>query len=168
MQLKSAKMAGLRVDGAGFLGAEQFLSKVTDERGRCGYTSARSVSPTMTSVGMLCRQFMGTRNDDPTVRGAAGYLLEHLPHGGKRADPKTFYYWYYGTLAMFQYGGPEWRRWNAAMKANLLGSQRTDGDAAGSWDPQGRYDRLAGRVYTTAMGALTLEVYYRYLQMQLR
>jgi hypothetical protein len=165
MQLKSAQMVGLRVDGSGLQGAGQFLDKVTDERGRCGYTSKRAVNPTMTSVGMLCRQFMGMSNQHAAVKGAAAYLAQHPPHGGDRANPKTFYYWYYGTLAMFQYGGEEWRAWNAAMKRNLLSTQRTDGDARGSWDPVGKYDKIAGRVYTTAMGALTLEVYYRYLQM---
>jgi hypothetical protein len=166
MQLKSAQMSGLRVNAAGYQGAGQFLRKVTDKRGRCGYTSNKGVNPTMTAVGMLCRQFMGVDNRDPMVRGAAGYLVRNLPHGGKKANPKTFYYWYYGTLSMFQYGGREWKQWNAVMKKNLLSSQRTDGAARGSWDPQGRYDKVAGRVYTTAMGALTLEVYYRYLQMQ--
>jgi len=165
MQLKSASMAGLRVDRAGFQGAGQFVARVSDERGRCGYTSNRRVSPAMTSVGMLSRQFLGADNRDPMVRGAAAYLVQNLPHGGERADPKTFYYWYYGTLSMFQYGGARWRKWNAAMKKNLLESQRTKGDARGSWDPKGTYDRMAGRVYTTAMGALTLEVYYRYFQM---
>ena len=168
MQLKSARVSGLRVDASAFQGAMQFLDKVTDARGRSGYTSRESVSPTMTAVGMLSRQFLGADSRDPAVRGAAEYLLEHPPQGGAKADPGTFYYWYYGTLAMFQYGGPEWRRWNAELKANLTAGQRADGDARGSWDPQGRYDRIGGRVYSTAMGALTLEVYYRYLQMHPR
>ncbi len=168
MQLKSAQMAGLRVDRAALQGASQFVDKVSDDRGRCGYTSNRSVSPTMTSVGMLCRQFMGSSSRDPMVRGGAAYLVAHLPHGGKKADLKTFYYWYYGTLSMFQFGGSEWRKWNAAIKSNLLRAQRTEGEAQGSWDPKGTYDKMAGRVYTTAMGALTLEVYYRYLQMHPR
>ncbi len=165
MQLKSAKMAGLRVDGAGFQGAAQFVDKVSDKQGRCGYKSNRGVNPTMTAVGMLCRQFMGMRNTHALIRGGANYLGQHRPVGGAKANRKTFYYWYYGTLAMFQVGGPEWKAWNRVMKKTLLESQRTKGAERGSWDPAGKYDHIAGRVYTTAMGALTLEVYYRYLQM---
>ena len=34
---------------------------------------------------------------------------------------------------------------------------------AGSWDPDTVWGGYGGRVYTTAMAALCLEVYYRYL-----
>jgi len=75
------------------------------------------------------------------------------------------YYTYYGTLAMFQLGGDYWRKWNAAMKDMLLPHQCKDGDEAGSWSPIGGLDDgIAGRVYMTAMGALSLEVYYRYMR----
>ena len=38
----------------------------------------------------------------------------------------------------------------------------------GSWDPQGTIwgEDIGGRCYTTAIGALTLEVYYRYSQLE--
>jgi hypothetical protein len=49
------------------------------------------------------------------------------------------------------------------LTATLLGSQRAEGDDAGSWDPNDVWGGHGGRVYTTAMGALCLEVYYRYL-----
>jgi len=83
------------------------------------------------------------------------------------------YYWYYGTLAMFQMGGKSWKQWNAKMKAALLPNQRKGGpvdgslqDVDGSWDPVSWLCRHSGtRVYTTAVNALSLEVYYRYLPM---
>ena len=40
--------------------------------------------------------------------------------------------------------------------------QRVDGDAAGSWDPDGPWGMVGGRVYSTALALLTLEVQYRY------
>ena len=50
------------------------------------------------------------------------------------------------------------------MRDMLVKNQRRGGDADGSWDPVGARDgRRGGRAYTTAMGALCLEVYYRYL-----
>mgnify|MGYP003344403264 FL=1 len=45
----------------------------------------------------------------------------------------------------------------------LLENQSHEGDTAGSWDPdRDRWGKAGGRVYTTALGALCLEVYYRY------
>jgi hypothetical protein len=39
----------------------------------------------------------------------------------------------------------------------------TEGDLAGSWDPKCIWGGYGGRVYSTAMSALCLEVYYRFL-----
>ena len=41
--------------------------------------------------------------------------------------------------------------------------QKRGGDDDGCWDGNVRRHDRGGRIYTTAMGALTLEVYYRYL-----
>ena len=45
--------------------------------------------------------------------------------------------------------------------------QVTDpGDQQGSWNPgRSYYSRHGGRVYSTAMAVLSLEVFYRYLRM---
>ena len=63
---------------------------------------------------------------------------------------------------MYQMGGAHWQRWNRAMKKAVLESQRTDGSARGSWDPIGPWGHAGGRVYSTALGVLCLEVYFRY------
>jgi hypothetical protein len=72
------------------------------------------------------------------------------------------YYWYYGTLAIFQVGGEAWKAWNVAMKSAIIDNQRKDGDFKGSWDPIGPWGREGGRVYSTAVCVMCLEVYYRY------
>jgi hypothetical protein len=80
-------------------------------------------------------------------------------------------------MACFQYGGEPWKKWNATIKDLLLkhqcqgdkGGQSTckcaDKSNDGSWPPEFGNDLNAGRVFTTAVGALILEVYYRYLPM---
>ena len=73
------------------------------------------------------------------------------------------YFWYYGSLACFMAGGSLWDQWNAALKSVLIGGQSRDG----SFRPIDTYadyagDTNANRAYTTAMGVLSLEVYYRY------
>jgi len=85
--------------------------------------------------------------------------MRHLP----RLSQLNLYYWYYGTLAMYQYGGEPWRRWNVSLRDRLISEQRKLGNTAGSWDPKGPWGAYGGRVYSTALSALSLEVYYRFL-----
>jgi hypothetical protein len=107
----------------------------------------------------LCRQMMGQKKDNPASREAVTFLLDNLP---RRAD-YNLYYWYYGTLAMYQYGGAGWEHWNDSLRDLLVKDQQQSGPLAGSWDPNDRWGGYGGRVYSTAMGALSLEVYYRFL-----
>lgn len=77
----------------------------------------------------------------------------------------NLYYWYYGTLALYHAGGTDWERWNDELKKSLLALQEKEGAEAGSWPANGVWAGYGGRVYATAMAALNLEVYYRYLPM---
>jgi len=75
------------------------------------------------------------------------------------------YYWYYATLAMFQVGGKPWETWKKGMEKAMVGTQRKDTDFCeykGSWDPIGPWGLDGGRVYSTAVLAMCLQVYYRY------
>ena len=64
---------------------------------------------------------------------------------------------------MHNMGGEHRIWWNSRIRDVLLQNQSRDGDSAGSWDPVGdSYGDSGGRIYTTALGALCLEVYYRY------
>jgi hypothetical protein len=75
------------------------------------------------------------------------------------------YYWYWGTLAMFQVGGEVWGKWNEALKEAVVEHQHLAGSGAraGSWDPVGPWGvQDGGRVYSTALMTLCLEIYYRY------
>jgi hypothetical protein len=58
-------------------------------------------------------------------------------------------------------GGRYFRQWNDRVKQILPNTQRTTGCHRGSWAGW-RLDGIFGSLYTTAMGALTLETYYRY------
>lgn len=115
---------------------------------------------------------LGNQNDaegaapgDPRIQATGDYLVKRLPQWpANNAGNTCFYYMYYGTLTMFQIGGAQWKDWNEALKNALLPSQCKGGDDDGSWDPKADWlCEWGGRVYTTAMGALCLEVYYRYL-----
>jgi hypothetical protein len=114
----------------------------------------------MTAEGMFIAQLLGAGRGEPRMRGSASFIMEHMPSW--KPDANT-YYWYYATLALFQHQGEEWNTWNEAVKDVLLERQETEGAGAGSWAPDGQWATVAGRVYQTAMAALILEVYYRYL-----
>ena len=184
MQLKSAKVAGLAVDWASIEGAIKFVAsceepaaniKKEDEgydngRHRYKYMPDTTYGPSETAIGVLCRLFTGTKPEE--CRGSGMWLVKHdTPAWRKDLGPAfnghtmPFYYTYYGTLCLFQLGGDDWKKWNEGLQAMLLPNQRKDGDFAGSWDPFSDIDIWAGRAYTTALGALSLEVYYRYAKL---
>ncbi len=167
MALTSAKRAGLDVPEEAFEIADRWLDLVhrPSRPGTYAYQPRREVTPAMTAEGMFIRQLLGADRDEPRMRGSAAYILDHTPSWVPDANT---YYWYYATLALFQHQGSAWREWNEGIKLLLVGRQRRDGGAAGSWDPDGRWAGVAGRVYQTAIATLTLEVYYRYLPLYAR
>jgi hypothetical protein len=118
----------------------------------------RSTRP-MTAEALVARQFLGMTPEHPTAKEAGDYLLDGLPSD----EQINLYYWYYGTLAMYQLQGEHWTRWNAALQKTLIHRQVTAGNLAGSWDPDCIWGGYGGRVYSTAMATLCLEVFYRYL-----
>jgi Squalene-hopene cyclase C-terminal domain len=161
MSIKSAELAGLEVPGAAGDGAVNFLKSVASglHGGKASYRPGEAPSRTMTAEALVCRQFLGMARENPASNEAGDYLMSQLPS----PDKINLYYWYYGTLGMYQLQGDYWRHWNEAMQTTLVGRQRVDGDDAGSWDPECIWGGYGGRVYSTALSALCLEVYYRYL-----
>ena len=161
MSLKSAEMAGIDVPPAAREGVARFLGIVSSgsSGGKASYRPGERPTRTMTAEALVCREFLGMPRDNPAADEAANFVLEELPGAAKT----NMYYWYYATLGMYQLQGPKWDRWNQAMQSTLVPRQRTDGEAAGSWDPECIWGGYGGRVYSTAMSALCLEVYYRYL-----
>ena len=171
LALKTAKEAGLPVSEECVRKVRDFCdSRASYTSGRTGYTSRDPITDATTGVGMLARQFLLDEPDAPLVRDAAEYLAGYAEKtwaGGQAAgNNKDFYLWYNCTLAMFQAGGEPWGRWNPVVRDTIIDLQRHDGCARGSWDPTSKWGQPGGRIYTTALAALTLEVYYRYTSPQ--
>jgi hypothetical protein len=167
MALTSARMSGLRVPEDPFILARKYLKSVSSGKsgGRYSYQGNRSPTPTMTAEAMFCQQIMGVRPTDPMMEDSVSLIKINLPQKGR----PNYYYWYYGCLSMFQHQGPVWELWNKQMKESLLSMQVRKGDAIGSWEPKGQWTSgKGGRVMSTAMSTLSLEVYYRYLPMYSR
>ncbi|MFH1022083.1 MAG: prenyltransferase/squalene oxidase repeat-containing protein [Planctomycetota bacterium] len=167
MALKSAKMSKLNIPAGVTDGARKFVESTASGsyRGKFSYQSPEGASPRRTAIGMVCLMFMGDPAGDGRFDESAAYVNTELP----KWDEPDFYKWYYAALALNLMQGPQWKSFNAAMMAALCPNQRKGGHADGSWDsekdPYAREGR-GGRVMATAVGALCLEVYYRYNLMQ--
>jgi hypothetical protein len=161
MALKSAQLAGIEIPQRTRDGMLHFLvlCQKGNHGGLAGYRPGMPPSRTMTAEALACRYFIEGAPTAAQVTEASEYLLSEAPQSGTA----NYYYWYYGTLAMFQAQGDAWQQWNDAMQSELTRRQRTDGHLAGSWDPDSVWGSYGGRVYSTAMATLCLEVYYRYL-----
>jgi hypothetical protein len=167
LALKSAREAGISLSADGIEKVRAFFeSCATGERGRTGYQGRSVHTEATTGVGMLARQFLLGQPDAPYVRDAAEYLAGYAEANWRdraaHSARSDYYLWYNCTLAMFQAGGEVWNRWNEVVREAIVGLQRHEGCARGSWDPDPKWGHEGGRIYATALAALTLEVYYRY------
>ena len=177
MALKSAKVAGLKIDHSAFDGALRFLQSVEikNDGGDTSYgpnvhygympgdahaTSAHR----LTAIGNLIQIFMGAPKEQ--VQGSVEWFVNKggVPTWGANGETVDMYYWYYGSLCTYQVGGDVWKRWNVGMMKALTENQVKQGDDAGSWPIVGEFSGEWGRVGQTALGCLSLEVYYRYKQ----
>ncbi|HZZ72296.1 MAG TPA: hypothetical protein VFE24_08580 [Pirellulales bacterium] len=162
MSLKSAELAGIPIPQRTRDGMVRFLKGVTfgAHNGRASYRPDERASRTMTAEALVCRQFLGMERSNPASDEAGDFVLEELPSASKM----NLYYWYYGSLSMYQLQGDYWRKWNDALQPALLKTQEAGGELKGSWSPDDdQWGGYGGRVYATAMATLCLEVYYRYL-----
>ena len=175
MALKSAKLSGLDINPRTTRLMDKFLTAVSNTSGSLyGYreapTTRNRARRGQTSIGLLSRMYMGWEKDAPGLKEGVDWIATQMGPDlyEKDGDTVDIYYDYYGTQVMKQYGGPLWTKWNTKLRDSLVNSQSKDGDLAGSWffnaPGKGRHiSDKAGRLYTTALACMTLEVYYRYL-----
>lgn len=167
MSLYSIKHLDVKVPDATMWGALRWLDSVasrTPQRALSGYTD-RIPQPAMSAEAAFCRMLLGQKLSDAQQKELGEYLLHFEPGKGRNdlLGRDDFYTWYYTALCLAQLQNDSWASWNQKMQSRLLSLQNKEGDLKGSWDPKDKHSRLGGRVYTTVLGTLTLEVYYRYL-----
>jgi hypothetical protein len=175
--LHSAVRAGLKVPDSAYEGALAWYDSATDkESHRVGYADRRSAKlvvpggderfsdhPTCTAMSVSSRLFAARKGGVPQVEALVEHLASDPPEWDADGLKVDLHYWFHGSTALFEFGGRNWKEWNERLKEALLKKQnRTKGDCFhGSWEPVDRWSCEGGRVYTTAIGALTLEIYYR-------
>jgi hypothetical protein len=179
--LRSAELANLNVPKSAYDGVTKWLdhSQASPTQAHLyrynpnapdteAQRHGRVASPTMTSLGLLMRLYLGWKRDNPNMVKGADYLQQHLPALGTNTDPRRdTYYWYYATQVMYHMGGEHWKQWHDKLHTLLLNTQIKEGAAAGSWNPRlpvvDRWGPHGGRLYVTALNLLSLEVQYRHL-----
>lgn len=167
MGLKSALMAGLDVPAVTVRKAQSYLDTVCDTRSEgYGYTGPGG-TPTMTAVGLLCRQYLQSWGPQNLrmIKSVDSFIKTNPP------TTKNCYYYYYATQVMHHFGGEAWKTWNEKMREHLVKTQDGDQNSAGfgSWSAAGdQWASSGGRLMVTSLNLLTLEVYYRYLPLYYR
>lgn len=162
MALVAAQKAGLAVPESVFAGVRHYLDSVQiDGTGRYGYERQKKrYTAAVTSMALLCRMYLGWGRTDGDLRAGVELL--------DRAGPyDNLYSLYFSTQVMKHWGGESWGRWNTRMRDDLIAAQEKTGPGKGSWRPRtgAIHAKQGGRLLTTVLATLTLEVYYRYKPM---
>lgn len=186
MALKSAQLSKLTVDPNAMEGALAFARFVSLPDGQAGYLDAKGAgqkvsgiddhfeyhAASMSALSMCVRTFTAHDAADPFLEPAARRVVADLPRTGKDGLEADYYYWYYGSIALHQFDGPDsprssgkyWGPWNKAMVEALTTTQTHDPKSCrdGGWLRPDRWCHSGGPIYATAINVLTAEVYYRY------
>ncbi len=170
--LKSAAMCkDITVPEATFKKASEFLDKVSEGslKSRYGYTTNNPTTPALSAVGLLSRYYTGWGPQHPgMIDGVKKFMNVWMP-AQNRFD---MYYYYYATQVVHFHEGDAWHKdWNPKMRDLLVKLQvpETNKDLGGSWDgDSGMIGSHCGRLGTTCLALLTLEVYYRHLPLYKR
>jgi len=140
--------------------------------------------PTLNAMNALCRVILGDSENQTDIGKALAIsaIMENAAWSERQVD---FLHFYFASAAAYQWLGSSFRRvrktgpdkghseWELTLVKTLNDNQRgyrpdelKTGpamlDEFGSWDAVDAYSRQGGRVYTTAMAALCLQIYYRY------
>lgn len=163
MALRSAELSGIEVPSRTWAGVDRFLQSVAmgPSRGLACYQPGGPPTRTMTAEALYSRLVRHTPLEPATITEATNSVVL-LPPGQGQVN---LYYWYYGTLALHHARATDprsWKRWNNELKTVLTGLQAKSGPLQGSWDPDPVWGHYGGRVYSTALSVMCLEVYYRY------
>ena len=157
MSLMAARRNGIPLRSYTLPRAKSFVMSVREEdEWSFGYKT-RHGEPTMDAIAMTLLLYLGQRLEyTPFLRG-----LDRIAERGPTLT--NVYHDYYATLALHHARHRDWDQWNERLRNHLVSTQATRGHERGSWHFKDKWGDVGGRLYTTAMSAMILEVYYRYL-----
>ncbi len=157
MALKSCEISGFKTGKITYQLAEDFVDSLGSSSGCYGY-QAPGENPTTTAVGILSKMYLGAELHQGGLQQGTRFLADHGP------SKHDMYFNYYATQVLHHRSDPDWPKWNQTMRDYLVTTQdQGNSHRAGSWYFSDMHGQVGGRLYTTAMSVMILEVYYRYL-----
>jgi hypothetical protein len=157
MSLIATRRNGIALRTTTLPSARDFLFSV---QGKSRYTfgyRGPPAEPTTTAIGLTLMLYFREYPRQLELQRALTQLAEAGP------TLTNVYHDYYATLALHHARHDLWPGWNRTLRDHLVKSQATEGHERGSWYFEDKWGAIGGRLYTTAMSAMTLEIYYRYL-----
>ena len=161
--------------GVSFIRNVSYKKPHSEKERPFGYASPGGGSDGMQGAAVLCLQLLGEGNCAEAKVGIdfIDKIVNNSKHPndsrvqwldsmwktpGLHANP--LYYWYYCTQAMFHAGQRPWKDWNDHFSPMCISKQNPEG----YWSsPGATKEHPIDKWYTTALCALSLQVYYRYL-----
>jgi hypothetical protein len=157
LSLVAARRNGIQVRTSTFPNTKDFLRNVVcDENFDFGYKGPPG-EPTTTAIALTLLLYLGQTPGFTPFDESLDRLAERGPM------LTNVYHDYYGTLALHHTRHEGWDSWNTKLRDHLVNSQSKEGHERGSWHFQDKWGDIGGRLYTTAMCTMILEIYYRYL-----
>jgi hypothetical protein len=164
--LKAGQMVGLEVPKSSLDRVYHFLDSVAGPAGGFGYTGPGRL-PTCTAIGSLCRLYQGWDLAQPNLADGVDFVLSQPFDVPK----PSIYHRYYATQVLYHVGGERWNTWNPKIRDLLIATQDRlpDPKLQGSWTADlDIHGNVGGRVLTTSLSLLTLEVYYRHVPLHFK
>lgn len=157
LSLVSAQHAGIKLRTTTLADARAFVMSLSAEDAFAfGYTSQRP-QPSTTAIGLCMLLYLGQSPRHTHFM----YALERMAARGPNGS--DLYHDYYATLALHNARHRSWDAWHQPLRDHLVRTQAQSGHERGSWHFKDIHGDVGGRLYTTAMATLILEVYYRHL-----
>lgn len=135
-----------------------WLAGTVDAHGRAGYRRQGDFpygTRNLSAMAAMCLFLgAGAEHGNAAATPSLAYALALQP------DTVDYYQWYYVSHAAYAAPGAEAVLHSAQvaeLTEALLAHQSRSGPEAGSWEPSDQWSRAGGRVYSTAMAALSLE-----------
>jgi hypothetical protein len=180
LALHDAEQLGFPVSDQTKLRADRYLKRVSQGRNKilASYLPGEGATSAMTAEALFSRLLLGDEITTPQTKEVCEFLTRDMPS----SNSADFYFWYYASLSLSQMpdlikadaqaGAHEaniaadaWKKWNTQTRDTLIKMQRKEGPTDGSWSDT-RWGDRGGRVFSTSLACLTLEVYYRYLPLR--